>query len=80
MMQDRGDEVIVAEEPTKTEDPEVVVDNVPDPVVADAGKVEDTAVVEAAGGRVSTEAGRRDAAEVHGGSETRGAGGKVQRV
>ncbi len=46
MMQDKGDEVIIAEEPRKIEEPEVVGDNVKDTVVVDAGKVEDTAVVE----------------------------------
>ena len=55
MMQDKGDEVIVAEEPAKIEEPEVVVDNVPDPVVVDAGKVEDTALVEAAAVVVTVE-------------------------
>ncbi len=48
MMQDRGDEVIVAEGPAKIEEPQVATDNVKDTVVVDVVKVEDTAVVDPA--------------------------------
>ena len=78
MMQDKGDEVIVAEEPAKIEEPEVVVDNVKDPVVVDAGKVEDTAVVEAAAVVVTVEdTGKTedDAVVADAGSDTLGTPG-----
>ena len=51
-MRDKGDEVIIAEEPTEIQEPEVVGENVQDPVVVDAGKTEDDVVVADAGSDV----------------------------